>query len=1008
MRALIESLRRKWRQNILYRLAVGIGLAVIISTGVYTVVATYSLRYNAEHRLQERVARLADVLSDSLARPLFDLNNVAVVGVIDALSATPDVVMLHVLTPEGTLVGGSGTPPSNPSNVISVDRAISYVSGERKYPVGTLQLALSRVDIDRELRAQILQIFIANSLLAIVLLAALYLVGRRMGGPFADILSALAKLTRGDDQFQLSGIHREDQIGQLSQAIHSFRDALTKLREAEQQQAALVAEKVGMIDKLNAIFEGSYDAVMLLTEVGFFDCNRQTLDMFGFADKAEFTKCHPSTLSPPFQPDGQDSLSAANERILQAMAKGQNRFEWVHRRLDGSDFPAEVLLSAFDYDGAKVLQATVRDITERKRIEKQLLEMNLDLEDRIATRTAELTATMLVARTSQRMLQDIVDTALDAVVRMDKNAHVLDWNSKAEMIFGWTREEALGRPLQDLIIPAHLRETQLRSVRQFQRATDGVVQDARIEVFAMRRNGDEFPIELAITQVQSEGSDEFEYCSFIRDISDRREREESLLAANARAESANNAKSEFLANMSHEIRTPMSAIIGMSYLTLRTELNLKQHDYVTKIHRAALSLLGIINDILDFSKIEAGKLELETIPFSLDDVLANVASVTSQRALDKQLRYHVDVPPELPRHLMGDPMRIGQVLINLVNNAIKFTDRGGIELACRFQPCEDQQVSLSFTVRDTGIGMSSAEQAKLFRPFTQADGSTSRKYGGTGLGLSISQRLVSLMGGSIEVESRSGIGSAFLFSLKMATAPAPDLREAGAPELSARIMEMAQQRFTGGRVLLVEDNDINQEIARELLSAAGVAVEIANDGKVALEKLHAADPNHFSLMLMDLEMPTMDGHATTIAIRSDARYDSLPIVAMTAHALAEIRDRCLQEGMQDYLTKPINPEHLYTTLGRWMNVAAPTLPAGVDDATSRALQQARQARLQLIALLNDSSGDCGDFFDSVRSSLALLLDDARIKRLASCIVEYQFDDARHLLESEEPYADHHH
>jgi signal transduction histidine kinase/DNA-binding response OmpR family regulator/HPt (histidine-containing phosphotransfer) domain-containing protein/tetratricopeptide (TPR) repeat protein len=531
--------------------------------------------------------------------------------------------------------------------------------------------------------------------------------------------------------------------------------------------------------------------------------------------------------------------------------------------------------------------------------------------------------------------------------------------------------------------------------------------------------------------------------------------------ARQRAEETSRLKSDFLANMSHEIRTPMSAIIGMAHLALRTELNPKQQDYVSKIHRSGLSLLGILNDILDFSKIEAGKLDVETVPFFLDEVLANCASVTCQRAADKGLEYLFNVPHQVPRHLLGDPLRLGQVLINLVNNAIKFTERGEIELACRVVPDEPvrpggpvRQVRLAFSIRDTGIGISAEQQAQLFQAFAQAERSTTRKYGGTGLGLSISRHLVHLMGGALTVDSRSGQGAVFSFQLDLplandatadSTVPAApmacdearvlvvddhrlaanSLVEAlharplrvdavySAPEALHAIMQADQQldpyavvlidwqmpqmdglelmrkiigndrlrkqpalvlvsafgleqvheeaerigvngllykpinqsqlfdtlnavfvprqgsgnhavslpqlHFHHTRVLLAEDNDINQQIAIELMSVVGIEVDCANDGQEALDKLFHNEPWTYQLVLMDLEMPEMDGHATTRAIRADARFAQLPIVAMTAHALKEIEARCVADGMQDFLSKPINPERLYRMLVRWID-----------------------------------------------------------------------------------------
>jgi two-component system sensor histidine kinase/response regulator len=1045
-----------WHQNILIRLAVGIFLTVAITSGGYTTYATITLRRDANVQLNERVERQAKVLSQALARPLFDVNGAAVASVVDALGATPEVLMLRVLAPNGTVLASLGANDGErPAMAVQVRRSISYTDGNRVYPVGALELAFSRAQIEHDLQRQILHSAIGNLLLTLTVVISIFFIGRRLAKPFGDIQEALEKLARGDTDIALSGLNRQDQIGSLSVAVRRFRDTLTSLHKAEQVTTALLDEKSRMVDRLNAIFEGTNDALMLLTEQGFFDCNKHTLEMFGMPNKDAFVKCHPSTLSPPTQADGRDSFTAANERIESAMKAGQARFEWIHRRVDGTDFPAEVLLSAFDYGGRQVLQATVRDITERKRIEQQLRELNEDLEHKIDERTHELTSSIRIARDSQAKLQAIVDTALDAVVRMNLMGQIVGWNSQAEKIFGWTRDEALGRALDECIIPQRYREAHKHGMQRYMASGNGAVLDTRIEIYALRRDGTEFPIELAITQVRTADEKDYEFCSFIRDISERREREQSLLSANVRAEAANVAKSEFLANMSHEIRTPMSAIIGMAYLALRTDLNPKQLDYVGKIHRAAMSLLGIINDILDFSKIEAGKLDVESIPFFLDDVLSNVASVTSQKATDKQLEYLFHVPHTIPRHLVGDPLRLGQVLINLVNNAVKFTEAGELELSVTRQgDPHASHITLRFAVRDTGIGMTEQQKSKLFRAFSQANGSTTREYGGTGLGLSISQQLVELMGGSIAVETEPGVGSIFHFDLDFALSGLPE-RVAATPTALANarvllvddsaialdIMEEALQALplrvdtAGGgadalakvqaadaigdpyrlmltdwqmpdmdgialarsiksdltlkakpsivlvtafgreevqreaesagvnaflfkpigqsvlvdtlvslfvplsapseagespdernyavKVLLVEDNQVNQQIARELMAVQGISVDVASTGAQALEKLMLAGPQGYGLVLMDLEMPQMDGHEATIALRKDPRFNSLPVIAMTAHALAEIRERCFAEGMQDYVTKPIDPEKLYSTLARWLGHAMP-------------------------------------------------------------------------------------
>jgi two-component system, sensor histidine kinase and response regulator len=528
-----------------------------------------------------------------------------------------------------------------------------------------------------------------------------------------------------------------------------------------------------------------------------------------------------------------------------------------------------------------------------------------------------------------------------------------------------------------------------------------------------------------------------------------RDHEKALEAAKEVAEDASRMKSAFLANMSHEIRTPMNAVIGMAYLALRTDLSGKQRDYIEKIHRAAISLLSIINDILDFSKIEAGKLSLEATDFSLHEVLSNVNTVTGYKAREKGLRYFFSVDDDVPVQLNGDPLRLGQVLINLMSNAIKFTDQGEVELRCRVADAQEDGVALRFDVRDTGIGMTPDQQAKLFNAFTQADDSTTRKYGGTGLGLTISKRLVEIMGGAMAVDSEAGKGSTFSFTvclgkgsvngtalqalperllgcrvlavddqpaareilvqlveglgLSVEAVSTPEdalaavitadgklpfdlvLSDFGMPGMNglelasaiaasnltappkvvivtafgreevlrqqediqvagvlfkpidqsmlhdAFVNALAKERprtvevsrfvpphFGGRRVLLVEDNEVNQQIAREMLQASGLQVDVAGNGLLAIERLQAAGPGVYELVLMDIQMPEMGGHAATRQIRGDSRFKALPIVAMTAHATAEEKEECLRSGMQDHIVKPINPQEFYATLVRWL------------------------------------------------------------------------------------------
>ena len=493
-----------------------------------------------------------------------------------------------------------------------------------------------------------------------------------------------------------------------------------------------------------------------------------------------------------------------------------------------------------------------------------------------------------------------VDNVIDGIITVDDQGKILSVNPRIEAIFGYRSAELVGNDAA-MLAPVFRRDVFARYIQRYWRGGASMIGDDIRELEGQRSTGDVFPMEIAVSQVNSGGM-QF-YVGVIRDITQRKLATAEIERARRAAEEASEAKSSFLANISHEIRTPLNAIIGLTRLVLAMELTERQQDYLNDVLTASNALLGLIEDLLDFSKIEAGKLEMEEIPFRLDELFDNTATMMRARlgpkALD--LKYHID--DKVPVNLIGDPLRLGQVLINLIANAIKFTSKGEVVTSVTLTASDDGRVGLRFEVKDTGIGISPEIRARLFRPFTQADASTTRKFGGTGLGLAISQRLVEMMGGTIGVFSNPGQGSRFWFTAEF------DLSDAPLPVRNKRA-EVPE----GLHVLVVDDNEINRHIAAEMLAAEGVRVDLADSGATAVSMVRATE---YDAVFMDLQMPEMDGYEATAHIRAEEKFADLPIIAMTAHAMTSERDKCLASGMNDHIAKPIDPDLLAAVLAQW-------------------------------------------------------------------------------------------
>ena len=471
-------------------------------------------------------------------------------------------------------------------------------------------------------------------------------------------------------------------------------------------------------------------------------------------------------------------------------------------------------------------------------------------------------------------------------------------------------------------IPALYVEPSMRQRIRNQLAAEGSVRGIELQMFSASGQVRDYLATFMATDYEAEAA----ILGWLLDITDLKAAEHIARVAKEAAEESTRAKSDFLANMSPEIRTPMNAIIGLSRLALQAEVPPRAGDYLRKIKLSGEHLLGIINDILDFSKIEAGKMEIEAIPFALESVIHHVLNLVSKGAEDRGLSLLCSVEPGIPATLIGDPLRIGQILINYAHNAVKFTRQGEVRLSIAARERTATGIELLFSVTDTGIGLTEEQIGRLFTSFVQADSSTTRNYGGTGLGLAVCKRLARAMGGEVGVQSMYGEGSTFWFSARLTIGPdeATDTAIAAPPARPGlhepTALEAGLGRIAGARVLLVEDNEINQQVACELLQGVGLHVDIAPNGSIALQSVEArsTDGQPYDIVLMDMQMPVMDGVTATRVLRENHGTDVLPILAMTANAMQADRERCLQAGMNGFVSKPIEPEVLWQALLTWV------------------------------------------------------------------------------------------
>ena len=588
--------------------------------------------------------------------------------------------------------------------------------------------------------------------------------------------------------------------------------------------------------------------------------------------------------------------------------------EWTYIRKDGSRFPVMLSVTAIrDADGEITgFLGVGSDIAERKTTEASLQE-------------------------SEARTRAIVDTAVDSIITIEEDGRVASFNTAAERLFGYQREEVIGKNV-NMLMPEPFCSEHDTYLRNYLGTGEAKIIGIGREVVGLRRDGSTFPMDLSVGAMRS-GTHRM-FVGVLRDITSRKQAEEELRKARDEAEDASRAKSEFLANMSHEIRTPMNGIIGMTELTLDTELTSEQREYLGMVRSSADSLLGIINDILDFSKIEAGRLDLENINFSLRTVLRDTLSALALRAHEKGLELAYHVQPDLPDALVGDPARLRQVIVNLVSNAVKFTEKGEIVLRVEAESQTESEVCLHLSVRDTGIGIPEDKQESIFEAFSQADGSITRLFGGTGLGLTISSQLVDLMGGRIWVESEEGVGTTFHF-----TACFGIQTGGGVHQVSGTV-----ENLKGLRMLVVDDNTTNRRILEETLLNWKMRPVLVQNGPAALEAMARgiSEGAPFALMLLDNAMPGMSGFDVAKRLGEDSRFAETRIIMLTSAGQRGDAARSRELKMAGYLTKPVNQSDLLDAILAALGTSpAASMPAPL--VTRHSILEARQKLRVLLA-----------------------------------------------------------
>jgi PAS domain S-box-containing protein len=569
------------------------------------------------------------------------------------------------------------------------------------------------------------------------------------------------------------------------------------------------------------------------------------------------------------------------------------------------------------------LETKVKHLTNEFRVTRvenetatdNYFEIYSNMEKIIAERTKNLAEIGEVLKKSEEKYRTILENIEDGYYEVDIAGNMTFFNDAACRITGYSEDELMGMNNREYTEEKNASKL----YREYNKVYETGIPTKRLDWEIVKKDGTTGSLETSISLITGSGGQPIGFRGVIRDVTERKELERAILEKKRSAEEATKAKSQFLANMSHEIRTPLNGIIGMAELALDTELDDNQKNIFQTINTEAGALQDVINEILDFSKIEAGKFDIENIPFDLRVTVEDVANSFAHRAEQKGLNFISFLSPNVPPRLMGDPARLRQIMVNLMGNALKFTHKGELYFKGELVEELEDRVKIRFSIKDTGIGIPEDRQATIFESFTQADGSTTRKYGGTGLGTTISKQLAEMMGGEIGFESEEGKGSTFWFTALFGKREGNEQIPA-TPDLVTGY-SVAEDYRKEIRILLVEDYPTNQQVVMRHLSSAGYQVDLARDGSQAVK---AYERKKYNLIFMDIQMPIMDGYAATQEIRKietrnpePSTIQRVPIIAMTAHAVKGYRERCLKAGMDDYIPKPVKRKELLAIVEKW-------------------------------------------------------------------------------------------